>query len=448
LAVDHTTIWRWVQRYAPVLNQRIRRELRRPNRSWRVDETYLKIAGTWAYLYRAVDSAGETIEFMLSPKRDLIAAKLFLRLALSGGGPPPRVINVDGRPAYPSAVAELQQSGELSCRCRCRTSPYLNNVIEQDHRFIKKRVTASLNFRSAEGACRTIEGYEATHAIRKGQIRWVPKGDPVGQRQFIHAIFGVAAQRLPGYTVGIHTPQLHVFATQPPRASGGRIHVPRAYGVGGRHPARGIAVQDGPRMSIIGHDRSRERRGMTRSGDSPFGQSGERVLSPQIGPDSQFQGRDSIEADLIVFDFAGRACRAKRPLLPDDFLDRPALHACPPNRELLRALDLGLHEPKMNPPYGRGLVEDDADSLLPLSESPPTSFIGRSESRFDGKVGVFRCYFDGCDVFEVEPGFWRCRSVLNRRLGHNPLSHTSILSRARNRAARRLSDGIGYTIAR
>ena len=145
-----------------------------------------------AYLYRAVDSAGETIEFMLSPKRDLIAAKLFLRLALSGGGPTPRVINVDGHPAYPSAIAELKQSGDLGRGCHCRTAP-LNNVIEQDHRFIKKRITASLGFRSAEGACGTIEGYEAMHAIRKGQIRWVAKGDPVGQRQFIHTIFGVAA---------------------------------------------------------------------------------------------------------------------------------------------------------------------------------------------------------------------------------------------------------------
>jgi transposase, IS6 family len=131
LSVDHVTIWRWVQRYAPVLNQRIRREIRRPNRSWRVDETYVKVAGTWAYLYRAVDSAGETIEFMLSPKRDLIAAKLFLRLALSGGGPLPRVINVDGHPAYASAVKELKQTGDLGRRCRCRTVPYLNNVIEQ-----------------------------------------------------------------------------------------------------------------------------------------------------------------------------------------------------------------------------------------------------------------------------------------------------------------------------
>ena len=143
-------------------------------------------------MYRAVDSAGETIEFMLSPKRDLIAATLFLRLALSGAGPWPRVINVDGHPAYTSAVAELKQTGELSRRCRCRTASYLNNIIEQDHRFIKKRITASLGFRSVEGAYRTIAGYEAMHAIRKGQVRWVAKGDAVAQRQFIHTIFGIA----------------------------------------------------------------------------------------------------------------------------------------------------------------------------------------------------------------------------------------------------------------
>ena len=193
LSVDHVTVWRWVQRYAPVLNQRTRHEIRRPNRSWRVDETYIKVAGSWAYLYRAVDSAGETIEFMLSPKRDLIAAKLLLRLALSGGGPRPRVINVDGHPAYASAVAELKQTGDLGRRCRCRTAPYLNNVIEQDHRFIKKRIKASLGFRSVDGACRTIAGYEAMHAIRKGQVRWVAKGDAVAQREFIHAIFGIRA---------------------------------------------------------------------------------------------------------------------------------------------------------------------------------------------------------------------------------------------------------------
>lgn len=113
LRVDHVTIWRWVQRYAHLLNQRLRREIRRANRSWRVDETYIKIAGRWTYVYRAVDSAGETIDFVLSPKRDLIAAKLFLRLALSGGTPRPRVTNVDGHPAYAAAIAELKQTGEL-----------------------------------------------------------------------------------------------------------------------------------------------------------------------------------------------------------------------------------------------------------------------------------------------------------------------------------------------
>jgi len=186
LSVDHVTIWRWVQRYAPLLNQRLRRELRHPNRSWGVDETYVRVAGNWTYLYRAVDSAGDTIDFMLSPKRDRTAAKRFLRLALSGtGGVRPRVINVDGHPAYARAIAELKRSGDLGRRCRCRPSPYLNNIIEQDHRFIKKRIVASLGFRSAEGAWRTIDGYEAMHVIRKGQIRWLAKGDVVGQRQFI-----------------------------------------------------------------------------------------------------------------------------------------------------------------------------------------------------------------------------------------------------------------------
>jgi transposase-like protein len=109
LSVDHSTLWRWVQRYAPVLNQRLRRELRHPNGSWRVDETYVRLGGEWVYLYRAVDSTGDTIDFMLSPKRDLIAAKHFLRLALSRTATGPRVINVDGDPAYTTAISELKQ---------------------------------------------------------------------------------------------------------------------------------------------------------------------------------------------------------------------------------------------------------------------------------------------------------------------------------------------------
>ncbi len=105
----------------------------------------------------------------------------------------PRVINVDGHPAYPQAIAELKDAGELSPACRCRPTPYLNNVLEQDHRFVKKRIAASLWFRSADGALRTIAGYEAMNMIRKGQVRWLAKGDVVGQVQFVERLFGIQA---------------------------------------------------------------------------------------------------------------------------------------------------------------------------------------------------------------------------------------------------------------
>lgn len=193
LTVDHSTIARWVLHYAPILNERIRREMRRPNRSWRVDETYVRVAGQWTYLYRAIDSAGDTIDFLLSPKRDRIAAKAFLQLALLQAGQiRPRVINVDGHPAYPAAIDDLKRTGQLSRNCRCRRSLYMNNIIEQDHRFVKKRVAASQWFRSVDGAVNTIAGYEAMNIIRKGQIRWLPKADIVGQLRFIERTLGIA----------------------------------------------------------------------------------------------------------------------------------------------------------------------------------------------------------------------------------------------------------------
>ena len=191
--VDHSTIARWVLHFGPILNDLIRREMRRPNASWRVDETYIRVAGRWTYLYRAIDSAGNTIDFLLSPNRDLIAAKGFLQLALSAVPVRPRVINVDGHPAYATAITELKDEGKLSSKCRCRPSPYLNNIIEQDHRFVKKRIVASQGFRSVDGALSTIAGYEAMNIIRKGQIRWLPKGDLPGQKRFIERLFGIAA---------------------------------------------------------------------------------------------------------------------------------------------------------------------------------------------------------------------------------------------------------------
>src|SRR3954447_1394473 len=191
--VDHVTIWRWIQRYAPELNRLCQCELRRTNGSWRVDETYLRVAGKWTYLYRAVDSAGATIDFLLSPKRDADAAKRFFQKALrSPNHPRPRVINVDGNPAYPKVIDELKRTRELGRRCRCRPVRYLNNVVEQDHRAIKRRVRASQGFRSFHSAWRTIQGIETVNMIRKGQVRRLQKGDILGQVAFIAALFGIA----------------------------------------------------------------------------------------------------------------------------------------------------------------------------------------------------------------------------------------------------------------
>jgi len=155
LSIDHSTIARWVLRYAPILNHRIRDHVRHPNRSWRVDETDVRVAGKWTYLYRALDSEGNTIDFMLSPYRDRIAAKHFLQVALwRVGHLRPRVLNVDGHPAYPSVIAELKETGELSNLCRCRPSPYMNNVIEQDHRGMKQRYSPMRGFGTVEAAAR------------------------------------------------------------------------------------------------------------------------------------------------------------------------------------------------------------------------------------------------------------------------------------------------------
>jgi IS6 family transposase len=180
LLVDHVTVWRWVQRYAPELRRRLGSRLKPTNDSWRLDETYVRVRGKWRYLYRAVDSSGATIDFLLSAKQDAVAAKRFFVKALGGANhPAPRVINTDGHAAYPSAVAQLKAEGNLAEDCRHRPVPYLNNVLEQDHRAIKRRVNASQHFRSFWGACRTIAGYEAIHMIRKGQAYGIAAGAKV-----------------------------------------------------------------------------------------------------------------------------------------------------------------------------------------------------------------------------------------------------------------------------
>ncbi len=139
------------------------------NRSWRVDETYCRVAGNWIYLYRPVDSTGATIDFLLSATRDAVAAKRFLRNIAFAGPSPAEVINVDGNPSYPKAISELKRSGELSRRCRCRPVRYLNNIVEQDHRRVKFRVSAMVGFKSFENARTVLAGIELIQKLKKGQ---------------------------------------------------------------------------------------------------------------------------------------------------------------------------------------------------------------------------------------------------------------------------------------
>jgi transposase, IS6 family len=194
VSIDHTTVFRWVQRYAPELDKRCRPSLRATNDSYRVDETYIKIKKQWYYLYRAVDSAGATLDFLLSATRDADAAEQFFRKVLRARHTIlPRVITVDKNAAYPPAFEALQHDNTLPEACRLRQCKYLNNMVEQDHRFMKRRINPGLGFGAFATAQRTIQGYEAMHMLRKGQIEGVAKGDVLAQNRGINQLFGLAA---------------------------------------------------------------------------------------------------------------------------------------------------------------------------------------------------------------------------------------------------------------
>ena len=191
--VDRVTVWRWVQRYVPEMERRLRSRLKPTSDSWRVDSELHPVMGKWGYLYRAVNSSGATIDFLHSAKQDAAAAKRFLSKTLGRQHHPvPRVINTDGHSAYPPAIVRFKAEGALDEDCRHRPVPYLNNVLEQDHRAIKRRVNASQHFRSFWGAWRTIAGYEAVHMIRKGQACWSAVCAKVGLLyRFIVGMFGM-----------------------------------------------------------------------------------------------------------------------------------------------------------------------------------------------------------------------------------------------------------------
>lgn len=194
LDVDHSTVFRWVQRYAPEINKRIRQHLKMSGTSYRVDETYIKVGKTCKYLYRAVDKEGQTIEFMLSAKRDISAAKRFFKKMMRAEHRRlPFSISVDKNAAYPEAFSTSQAERVVPRDCKLWRVKYLNNVIEQDHRFVKKKVRASQCFKSFHTAERTLEGIEAINMMRKGQVKRLAGSDGQGQAKFVASLFQVAA---------------------------------------------------------------------------------------------------------------------------------------------------------------------------------------------------------------------------------------------------------------
>jgi transposase-like protein len=170
VSVDPSTILRWVQHYAPEFEKRWNRFARPVGGSWRADETYVKIRGKWAYLYRAVDARGKTVDFRLSPKRDVAAAKAFFYKAFKTQGRVPRTITLDGYQASHRAVRELGAEDRKLKAVTLRSCQYLNNIVEQDHRGVKLRLRPMLGFKQFKNAATTIGGIELLRRIRKGQF--------------------------------------------------------------------------------------------------------------------------------------------------------------------------------------------------------------------------------------------------------------------------------------
>jgi transposase, IS6 family len=194
LSVDHTTIFRWVQKYAPEINKRIRPHLKLAGTSYRLDETYIKVGRQWKYLYRALDKEGSTIEFMLSARRDIPAAKRFFKKMMRADHRRlPFSISVDKHASYPEAFTSSQEEKVLPKDCNLRRTKYLTNIVEQDHRFIRRRWRAMQCFRSFHTAERTIEGIETMHMMRKGQVKRLDGSDAMGQAKFVESLLGVVA---------------------------------------------------------------------------------------------------------------------------------------------------------------------------------------------------------------------------------------------------------------
>ena len=165
--VDHSSINRWAIRFLPLLEKVFRKHKHPVGGSWRMDETYIKVKGVWKYLYRAVDKQGKTVDFLLTAQRDKAAAMRFFEKAMKISGVPEKV-TMDKGGASKAAMDEINAKGEMTIIVR--QVKYLNNIVEQDHRAIKRVTKPMLNFKSFCAAKCVLAGIELMHMIRKGQL--------------------------------------------------------------------------------------------------------------------------------------------------------------------------------------------------------------------------------------------------------------------------------------
>jgi transposase-like protein len=166
--VDHSTVHRWVVKLVPLFEKAFRRHKRPVGGSWRMDETYIKVGGQWKYLYRAVDKAGNTVDFLLRARRDKVAARRYFEKAIEHNGEP-ETVTIDKSGANLAALDAL--NAEREAPIRIRQIKYLNNIVEQDHRAIKRMVRPMLGFKSFRCARVILSGIEIVHMIRKGQMK-------------------------------------------------------------------------------------------------------------------------------------------------------------------------------------------------------------------------------------------------------------------------------------
>jgi len=167
--VDHSTIQRWVFKFSPEVEKNMNKRKRQVGSSWRMDETYIKVGGKDRYLYRAVDKFGNTVDFLLTKRRMKGSAQKFLNKAI-GNNSKPRVINIDKSGANKSGIRSINRELMTVKKIKIRQCKYLNNIVEQDHRNIKRRISIDTGFKEFDSVQRTLVGIEVVNIIRKGQI--------------------------------------------------------------------------------------------------------------------------------------------------------------------------------------------------------------------------------------------------------------------------------------